>query len=97
MITNLNGLYRYRMDDIIEYVKHEGPDGDAPLFLLCYRRGALLNHFGEKVTEQQMLRVIFEALPGGQRMLVDYGVTSNDQYETFNHTLFVELAPDVNR
>jgi hypothetical protein len=92
------------MGDVIEYVVHEGAHGIAPVFQLCYRRGALLNHFGEKVTEQQLMQAICEAIDelnskssnNPQRTLIDYCATSINRDGTFYHTVFIELAPNYN-
>ncbi|UJR17221.1 hypothetical protein I4U23_004116 [Adineta vaga] len=100
--TNWNGLYRYRMGDVIKYVELDSTVvGSVPVFQLCYRRGALLNHFGEKVTEEQLMQSILEAINelnktnnvGPQRALVDYCATSINRDCSFYYTVFIELTP----
>ena len=91
------------MGDIIEYVTHQGIHGASPQFRLLYRRATLLNFFGEKVTEQQLLNAIIETLGEMNEQhiftkkasLVDYCTTSSSSNGVFYHTIFLELTPDV--
>lgn len=49
--TNLSGLYRYRMKDV---VRIEGFYGEAPIIRFCYRKNQLLNIADEKTNTEQL-------------------------------------------
>ena len=89
------------MGDVITYVEEDAADKKAPVFRLCYRRGALLNHFDEKVSEQQVFEAILEAIDSANRShdrsihqtLVDFcGISMNEKC-TFYHLIYIELKP----
>ena len=90
------------MGDVIEYVVHDSEHRVPPVFQLCYRRSSLLNHFGEKVTEQQLVQAIHEAIDelngknsgNPPRSFVDYCTTSINENGVFYHTIFIELTPN---
>lgn len=46
VVTTRGGLCRWRIGDVVEFVRHEGR---APVVKFCYRRGQVLNLRGEKV------------------------------------------------
>ena len=89
------------MGDIIEYMEEDPAESVAPVFQLSYRRAALLNHFDEKVTEQQILEALLEVIDNLNRensetilqTLVDYCAMSMNESYTFYHVIFIELKP----
>ncbi|CAF0909921.1 unnamed protein product [Didymodactylos carnosus] len=100
VITNLNGLYRYRMTDVIKIVEYE--TGQLPRFELYFRRATILNHFTEKVTEQEVLDAVQRGIKELNRqtktnfILVDFCATSSHDNNLFYHTLFIELKSLTN-
>ena len=54
VITN-NGLYRYRVGDVIEI---KALDIKMPLFDMCYRLGSVINMVGEKTSEDHLVAVL---------------------------------------
>ncbi|CAF0934345.1 unnamed protein product [Didymodactylos carnosus] len=97
VITNYNGLYRYRMGDIIKIIDYR--NGNLPVFELVYRRSSILNHFGEHVTEQQIISTLQRSIKQLNEqlktsfILVDYCATSVNENNLFYHRLFIELNP----
>ena len=71
MVTNLSGLYRYRIGDVVKIVRFHN---NCPVIEYQYRQGQILNVRAEKTSE----RVLYDALTSvlndrGQRFrLVDY-------------------------
>ncbi len=51
IITNRSGLYRYRMQDVVQVV---GFYGQAPIIRLCYRINQVLNVADEKMDTEQL-------------------------------------------
>jgi GH3 auxin-responsive promoter len=68
VITN-NGLYRYRVGDVIEI---KAMDNKMPLFDMCYRLGSVINMVGEKTSEDHLVAVL-QKMEGdmGQRDEID--------------------------
>ena len=54
VITN-NGLYRFRMGDVIEVKSFHNK---MPLFDMCYRLGSVINMVGEKTSEGHLMSVL---------------------------------------
>ncbi|XP_068719669.1 GH3 domain-containing protein-like [Montipora capricornis] len=71
VVTNLSGLYRYRIGDVVKIVRFHN---NCPVIEYQYRQGQILNVRAEKTSE----RVLYDALTSvlsdlGQRFrLVDY-------------------------
>jgi auxin responsive GH3 gene family len=55
VITNLAGLVRYRMGDVVKLERYEGT---APVVSFQYRQGQVLNVRGEKMNEQCLTRAV---------------------------------------
>lgn len=51
IFTNLSGLYRYRMQDVLRI---EGFYGESPIISFCYRKNQLLNISDEKTNTRQL-------------------------------------------
>lgn len=54
VLTN-NGLYRFRVGDVIEV---KSLHNKIPLFDMCYRIGSVINMVGEKTSENHLLSVL---------------------------------------
>lgn len=88
IITNLAGLYRYRIGDVVRIAGfHHG----APLVEFQYRMGQLLNLRGEKLSEPQFERALASSIPPDA--FGEYAVA--EQTETFppHYLVFVEPPP----
>ncbi|XP_071485924.1 GH3 domain-containing protein-like [Diadema antillarum] len=75
VITQLSGLYRYRMGDIIRVVAF---DGKTPILEVLYRLGTMLNVRYEKLTEVVVRESVYAAVarwPG--LTLCDYAVAES--------------------
>lgn len=51
LVTNLSGLYRYRINDVVEVV---GFYNESPKIKFAYRKSQLINIAGEKLTEKDL-------------------------------------------
>ena len=103
VITN-NGLYRFRMGDVIEVKSFHNK---MPLFDMCYRLGSVINMVGEKTSEghlmsvlQTMDRAIREDTVGGDEIadkeeskgrLIDFTTSVEISGAAPQYIVFVEL------
>ena len=55
MVVTNNGLYRFRMGDVIEIKSFHNK---MPLFDMCYRLGSVINMVGEKTSEGHLMSVL---------------------------------------
>jgi hypothetical protein len=93
VITNLSGLYRYRLGDVVRfkgyYMDH------APLVEFQYRIGQLLNLRGEKTCEPQLAAAIrdvdHELKKNGSRGVIEYTSIQNDEKSTCRYTIVLEV------
>ena len=60
VVTTLGGLCRYRIGDVVEFVKYH--EGHAPVVRFRYRAGQVLNVRGEKTSEEVLQRAVDVAL-----------------------------------
>ncbi len=77
IVTNLTGLYRYRLGDIVRCV---GYTGEAPIVEFAYRKGQFLNVAGERTSEE----TLYSAL--SQTASLDWGFTLKE-YTTVEYFL----------
>ena len=60
VVTTLGGLCRYRIGDVVEFVKYH--EGHAPVVRFRYRAGQVLNVRGEKLSEEVLQGAVDVAL-----------------------------------
>ncbi|XP_063956624.1 uncharacterized protein LOC135154405 [Lytechinus pictus] len=77
-ITNMDGLYRYRLGDVIKVTKFHN---SAPILDFQYRSGELLNLKGEKTTEVNLRSAIVDTLAASGKVIVDYSCVESVLYE----------------
>ena len=59
VVTNLTGLFRYRLGDVVRCV---GYKGEAPIVEFAYRQGQYLNARGEKFSEESFHNALVAAV-----------------------------------
>lgn len=97
VITTHSGFYRYRVGDI---VKVKGFEHENPVIEFSYRRGSILNIFGEKVTEKQTndaLKNFSNRLLKANEKLVDYTTIADTDRgsEPPRYKFFIELKTNT--
>jgi len=86
VVTNLSGLYRYRMGDVVKIARFHN---NCPVVEYQYRQGQILNVRAEKTSE----RVFYDALTctlneEGQRFqLVDYSCAESIMLDDESHVM----------
>ena len=60
VVTTLGGLCRYRIGDVVEFVKYH--EGHAPVVRFRYRAGQVLNVRGEKLSEEVLQHAVEASL-----------------------------------
>uniref|UniRef100_T1IPJ3 GH3 domain-containing protein n=1 Tax=Strigamia maritima TaxID=126957 RepID=T1IPJ3_STRMM len=70
VVSTVNGLYRYRMGDVVKVVKFVK---ETPVVEFLYRQGQLLNVRGEKMSERLFFDAFQESVKSWQgKYLMDY-------------------------
>ena len=88
VMTSFDGLYRYRLDDIIKVVGHYY---ELPIYELEGRAGTLLDISGERTTEEMTCWSINEAVRRKSCTLVDYTTLVDLDCSPPRYIFFVEL------
>lgn len=93
VITNLSGLYRYRLGDVVRfkgfYIKN------TPLVEFQYRIGQLLNLRGEKTSEPQLaaaIKAVDEELRKKGTGVAEYSSIQSDEVSSCRYTILLELT-----
>ena len=92
VISNFAGLYRYRLDDVIQVA---GFTGDTPLIRFAYRRGTMIDLAGEKTTEQHALAALdrmARQLTGAAASIAEYSIHADLEQSPYRYRVYLELA-----
>ena len=76
MVVTNNGLYRFRMGDVIEIKLFHNK---MPLFDMCYRLGSVINMVGEKTSEGHLMSVLQSMDRATDEETKDESEISNEQ------------------
>lgn len=87
ILSNGGGLYRYRLDDIVEVVNHEK---DCPLLRFVGRRGYVADWFGEKVNEAYAAGVLGRVLARLEVSAPFAMLACEPSLETPGYVLFID-------
>lgn len=87
VITNLSGLYRYRIRDIVKVV---GFRNECPYVQFSRREGQLLNVTGEKTTEEHISAVIKEIAKAADCYILDWVVYTRLDEHPYRYVLLIE-------
>ena len=87
VITNLSGLYRYRIKDIIKVM---GYRNSCPYVQFARREGQLLNVTGEKTTEAHISAVIKEIEKLADCQMIDWSVYTRLDVHPYHYVLMIE-------
>ena len=92
VITNLSGLYRYRIKDVVRVT---GYKGKVPLLRFAYRKNQVINITGVKLTAEHITGAIkaFEKRTG--IIINDYCLYPDTENVPWNIVLFMETQSDI--
>ena len=92
VITNLSGLYRYRIGDV---VRVSGYEGRSPKLCFQYRRSQVLNVAGEK-TSEDLLRHAVDAFAGRKELKIEgWSVYEDHSVSPGRYVIFIETDPVI--
>ena len=92
VVTNLSGLYRYRIGDVITV---NGYQGEAPIICFSYRRNQVLSIAGEKTTEQMIQRAIDRLKKRSGVGIVEWSAFADYSMSPARYVMFVEPEGEV--
>ncbi len=90
IISNVSGLYRYDMNDIIEVV---GFHNKAPLIHFVQKGAGIVNIMGEKLAEEQVIKAT-QKTALETNLTVKHFLMYGD-FNTFKYEYFVEFAETI--
>ena len=92
VVTNLSGLYRYRIKDVI---KVTGFEGKNPLVQFAYRKNQVINITGVKLTGEHLTNAMraFERETGIH--ISDYTLYPDTSHSPWRLVLFLETEEDL--
>ncbi|GAA0079092.1 GH3 auxin-responsive promoter family protein [Clostridium sp. CTA-5] len=88
VVTNLNGLYRYRLGDVVKVV---GLYNKSPKIEFLYRKNQLLNMVSEKTTEEHLKSAIDKTVSELNLKLVDYTTYPDKDNTPGRYIIYLEL------
>ena len=92
LLTTASGLYRYRINDIVEVAGHYKR---APLLAFVRKEGEMANISGEKIHANQLLLAVEQARHKFDLSIEQFQVTPN--YQRSRYEIFLELSDEVSR
>ncbi|KNZ40332.1 GH3 auxin-responsive promoter family protein [Acetobacterium bakii] len=87
VVTNLSGLYRYRMGDMVLI---KGFMNELPIINFAGRKDKSANIVGEKTTEEHFSYAVKELSQGTGMDIIDYGVWVDKETEPPCYVIFIE-------
>lgn len=87
IMTNLSGLYRYRIGDVIRVL---GYSGQSPVICFAYRKHQMLNITGEKTTEDTIQYAVDRMSEKTGLKVVEWSVYADYSLSPARYVLFIE-------
>ena len=91
VLTTLDGLIRYRLEDIVRVVEFYG---QTPILEFIERVGQVINIAGEKTAEHHVVEAMEAACRIVRGSLVDYFVVADSEHQPARYQLVIEGWPD---
>ena len=92
VITNLSGLYRYRIKDVIRVT---GWHNKTPKIKFVYRKNQMISIAGEKTSQEAVAWVIDEFAKKTECLIPDYSVYADLSVDPGRYVLFMETYPQL--
>ena len=89
IVTNLSGLYRYRMGDVVKII---GTMNELPLLNFVGRKGRNANIVGEKTTEEQFNFAVNGLSQDTGMAIIDYSVWVDTEKSPPCYVIFIEAS-----
>lgn len=87
VVTNFSGLYRYRLQDVVEVV---GFYGEAPMIRFLFRKNMAVNIAGEKTDLLMIARTMEIFAARKQETIYEYSVCMNQKELPYRYSFFIE-------
>ncbi|KAG2120480.1 GH3 auxin-responsive promoter, partial [Suillus discolor] len=95
ILTTRNGLWRYRMGDVVT-VKGFAPDDGLPVISYLHRReGGILMAFGTTCTESQLTTAIVSAANRWIGQIIDFTIVGDDRDTPITYGYLVEIGGEI--
>lgn len=88
VLTNFNGLYRYRLGDVVRVC---GYYNKSPKIIFLYRKNQLLNMVSEKTTENHVTSALQKIVKEFNFNLVDYTTYADNSITPGRYIIYIEI------
>ncbi|KAG1878396.1 GH3 auxin-responsive promoter [Suillus tomentosus] len=97
ILTARNGLWRYRMGDVVT-VKGFAPDDGLPVISYLHRReGGIVMAFGTTCTESQLTTAIVSAANRWIGQIIDFTIVGDDRDTPITYGYLVEIGGEMGK
>ncbi|KAG1856113.1 GH3 auxin-responsive promoter, partial [Suillus subluteus] len=97
VLTTRNGLWRYRIGDVVA-VKGFAPDDGLPVINYLHRRdGSLGLEYGSVCTESELTNAIVSASKRWIGQIVDFTIVADDRDAPITHGYLVEIEGEIGK
>ncbi|KAG1730330.1 GH3 auxin-responsive promoter [Suillus lakei] len=97
VLTTRNGLWRYRLGDVIA-VKGFAPDDGLPVINYLHRRdGGLVMAFGTTCTESQLTDAIVSAAKRWIGQIIDFTIVGDDRDTPITYGYLIEIGGEIGK
>ncbi|KAG2138536.1 GH3 auxin-responsive promoter [Suillus clintonianus] len=95
VLTTRNGLWRYRIGDVVA-VKGFAPDDGLPIINYLHRRdGGLMMAFGTTCTESQLTNAIVSAAKRSIGQIVDFTIVGDERDTPITYGYLIEIGGEI--
>ncbi|KAG2064566.1 hypothetical protein BDR04DRAFT_1162437, partial [Suillus decipiens] len=97
VLTTRNGLWRYRLGDVVS-VKGFAPDDGLPVINYLHRRdGSLGLAYGSTCTESQLANAIVSASKRWIGQIIDFTVVTDDRFTPVTYGYLLEIGGEIGK
>ncbi|KAG1795470.1 GH3 auxin-responsive promoter [Suillus plorans] len=97
VLTTRNGLWRYRMGDVV-IVKGFAPEDGLPVISYLHRReGGIVMAFGTTCTESQLTNAIVSAANRWIGQIMDFTIVGDDRDTPITYGYLVEIGGEIGK
>lgn len=92
VITNLSGLYRYRLGDVVRVT---GYHNECPMLVFAYRKNQLISMYGEKVSETVLQTAVNAMAEETGLTALEFSVYADVESEPGHYVVLLESDREI--
>ncbi|MCF0120939.1 MAG: GH3 auxin-responsive promoter family protein, partial [Oscillospiraceae bacterium] len=92
IVTNFSGLYRYRMQDILQVVRFEGT---SPVLKMCYRINQIIDVAGEQFSSEELDAAVAQFIESTGLSCSGCCITDDYSVDPPRYAVYMEAGSDT--